>query len=596
MLNKLIKEKIEQLPEKIGVYIFLDKEGNVIYIGKASNIKKRVFSHFRNREDPKDLTLAGKTYDIKFVVTDSETEALVLEDILIKRHKPRYNARLKDDKTYPYIKITINEPFPSLTITREVRPDGSLYFGPYSNIGLIKKMIRHLRKIFPIRTCKIKISPDKKQRPCLDYHLKRCIAPCAGMTNPKEYGEIVKNFTEVLNGHFEKLIKKLKDEMFRLSREMKFEEAAKIRDVIKALEKIAEKQRVVLPKKVDEDVVGIEKIENLTAIFLIKVREGRIIGTEQFLMESENEFKKSDLISAFIKQYYIASDPPNKIIIPETGEFVKELEEIILKVHNKHITIDKAGNKEEYALIEMARENAKVYLSSEFASKRRKIELLKEIKEKFQIERIPQRIECFDISTLGGTFSVGSMVVFEMGSPRKSEYRRFKIRQEGKPDDYHMIKEVILRRFRRWPEKIPDLILIDGGKLQIKAVLDALEELNISNIPVLGLAKKFELIYTSSSDKPIQLPRDSMILKLFQNLRDEAHRFAITYHRKIRSKNVLVSVLDRIPGIGLKRKKAILSRFKTLDELRNATIEDLTSIATINEELAKRIKRNLEEL
>ena len=532
--------------------MFLDDSGNVIYIGKASNIKKRVLYHFKNKENPKDLTLSEKTRDIKFIITSSETEALILEDTLIKKHKPVYNARLKDDKTYPYIKITVNELFPRLAITREVKADGSLYFGPYSNVGLLRKMIRYLRRIFPIRTCKIKISIDKPQKTCLDYHLKLCIAPCTGTVSPSAYRELVNNFIEILNGRYDQLINQLRDKMFSLAREMKFEEAAKIRDIIKALEKIREKQRVVLPDNINEDLIGIANTEDSAAIFLIKIRNGRLIGTEQFLMETGSELEKSNLISAFIEQYYFVTEPPTRIVLPETHNSIKNLETILSNIHNKLINIDDASNNAELALIEMAIENANIYLSSEISLKKRKMKLLNEVKELFNLKQIPIRIECFDISTLGGKFSVGSMVVFENASPKKREYRRFKIRIEGKPDDYRMIKEIILRRFKRWPNKKPDLILIDGGKMQIKAVQDALKTLNITDIPVLGIAKKFELIYTPTSIKPIKLRKDSNILQLFQRIRDEAHRFAITYHRKIRTKNMLISLLDTIPSIGPK--------------------------------------------
>lgn len=593
MLSDLIREKLKQLPEKIGVYMFLDDSGNVIYIGKASNIKKRVLSHFKNTENPKDLALSEKTRDIKFIITSSETEALILEDTLIKKHKPVYNARLKDDKTYPYIKITVNELFPRLAITREVKADDSLYFGPYSNVGLLRKMIRYLRRIFPIRTCKIKISIDKPQKTCLDYHLKLCIAPCTGTVSPSAYRELVNNFIEILNGRYDQLINQLRDKMFSLAREMKFEEAAKIRDIIKALEKIREKQRVVLPDNINEDLIGIANTEDSAAIFLIKIRNGRLIGTEQFLMDTGSELEKSNLISAFIEQYYFVTEPPTRIVLPETHNSIKNLETILSNIHNKPINIDDASNNAELALIEMAIENANIYLSSEISLKKRKMKLLNEVKELFNLKQIPIRIECFDISTLGGKFSVGSMVVFENASPKKREYRRFKIRIEGKPDDYRMIKEIILRRFKRWPNKKPDLILIDGGKMQIKAVQDALKTLNITDIPVLGIAKKFELIYTPTSIKPIKLRKDSNILQLFQRIRDEAHRFAITYHRKIRTKNMLISLLDTIPGIGPKRKRAILSRYKTIEELKNASIKDLIKIPGITSEIAKRIKEKL---
>ena len=591
-MNDIVAEKLKLLPEKPGVYLMKNKRGQIIYVGKAIKLKNRVRQYFQSSRNHSAKTIAMVSHieDFETIITDNELEALILECNLIKKHHPKYNIMLRDDKTYPYLKITLNEQYPRLTTTRRVIKDGSKYFGPYTNITAMKETVKLLRRLFPLRTCK-----HLGERPCLEYHIKRCLAPCARLVKEDVYNEMVHSVCLFLEGKTEDIEKNLTAKMQNLAQNLEFEMAGKIRDQLLAIRQVTEKQKI-LTDTGNMDAIGMATSPYGICMQVFFVRSGKILGRNQFLMTGDMEDNKENALSAFLKQYYNdAVFIPAEILLPQDIKETALLEKWLAEeksVKTKIIT-PKRGVKKD--IVEMANENAVKYLQDQENKLKdkmaRSIGAVYDLQKYMHLTKPPMRMECFDISHIQGSETVASMVVFQDGKPDKESYRRFKINStEGKPDDFMSMREVTMRRYGKATAKeMPDLIIIDGGKGQLSSALEIIRGAGHLTVPVVGLAKQFEYIFTEHSSEPVILPRQSDALYLVQQIRDEAHRFAITYHRNLRTKRNKVSLLDNIAGIGAKRRKALFDRFENIANIKNATVEELSSVPGISENIAKSI-------
>lgn len=591
-MNDVVAEKLKLLPEKPGVYLMKNKRGQIIYVGKAIKLKNRVRQYFQSSRNHSAKTIAMVSHieDFEMIITDNELEALILECNLIKKHHPKYNIMLRDDKTYPYLKITLNEQYPRLTTTRRVIKDGSKYFGPYTNITAMKETVKLLRRLFPLRTCK-----HLGERPCLEYHIKRCLAPCARLVKEDVYNEMVQSVCLFLEGKTEDIEKNLTAKMQNLAQNLEFEMAGKIRDQLLAIRQVTEKQKI-LTDTGNMDAIGMATSPYGICMQVFFVRSGKILGRNQFLMTGDMEDNKENALSAFLKQYYNdAVFIPAEILLPQDIKETALLEKWLAEeksVKTKIIT-PKRGVKKD--IVEMANENAVKYLQDQENKLKdkmaRSIGAVYDLQKYMHLTKPPMRMECFDISHIQGSETVASMVVFQDGKPDKESYRRFKINStEGKPDDFMSMREVTMRRYGKATAKeMPDLIIIDGGKGQLSSALEIIRGAGHLTVPVVGLAKQFEYIFTEHSSEPVILPRQSDALYLVQQIRDEAHRFAITYHRNLRTKRNKVSLLDNIAGIGAKRRKALFDRFENIANIKNATVEELSSVPGISENIAKSI-------
>ena len=591
-MNDVVAEKLKLLPEKPGVYLMKNKRGQIIYVGKAIKLKNRVRQYFQSSRNHSAKTIAMVSHieDFETIITDNELEALILECNLIKKHHPKYNIMLRDDKTYPYLKITLNEQYPRLTTTRRVIKDGSKYFGPYTNITAMKETVKLLRRLFPLRTCK-----HLGERPCLEYHIKRCLAPCARLVKEDVYNEMVHSVCLFLEGKTEDIEKNLTAKMQNLAQNLEFEMAGKIRDQLLAIRQVTEKQKI-LTDTGNMDAIGMATSPYGICMQVFFVRSGKILGRNQFLMTGDMEDNKENALSAFLKQYYNdAVFIPAEILLPQDIKETALLEKWLAEeksVKTKIIT-PKRGVKKD--IVEMANENAVKYLQDQENKLKdkmaRSIGAVYDLQKYLHLTKPPMRMECFDISHIQGSETVASMVVFQDGKPDKESYRRFKINStEGKPDDFMSMREVTMRRYGKATAKeMPDLIIIDGGKGQLSSALEIIRGAGHLTVPVVGLAKQFEYIFTEHSSEPVILPRQSDALYLVQQIRDEAHRFAITYHRNLRTKRNKVSLLDNIAGVGAKRRKALFDRFENIANIKNATVEELSSVPGISENIAKSI-------
>ena len=591
-MNDVVAEKLKLLPEKPGVYLMKNKRGQIIYVGKAIKLKNRVRQYFQSSRNHSAKTIAMVSHieDFETIITDNELEALILECNLIKKHHPKYNIMLRDDKTYPYLKITLNEQYPRLTTTRRVIKDGSKYFGPYTNITAMKETVKLLRRLFPLRTCK-----HLGERPCLEYHIKRCLAPCARLVKEDVYNEMVQSVCLFLEGKTEDIEKNLTAKMQNLAQNLEFEMAGKIRDQLLSIRQVTEKQKI-LTDTGNMDAIGMATSPYGICMQVFFVRSGKILGRNQFLMTGDMEDNKENALSAFLKQYYNdAVFIPAEILLPQDIKETALLEKWLAEeksVKTKIIT-PKRGVKKD--IVEMANENAVKYLQDQENKLKdkmaRSIGAVYDLQKYLHLTKPPMRMECFDISHIQGSETVASMVVFQDGKPDKESYRRFKINStEGKPDDFMSMREVTMRRYGKATAKeMPDLIIIDGGKGQLSSALEIIRGAGHLTVPVVGLAKQFEYIFTEHSSEPVILPRQSDALYLVQQIRDEAHRFAITYHRNLRTKRNKVSLLDNIAGVGAKRRKALFDRFENISNIKNATVEELSSVPGISENIAKSI-------
>ena len=586
-----IKNALAVLPDKPGVYLMHDAEGKVIYVGKAVVLKNRVRSYFRNlaSHTPKVKAMVAKIAEIETIVTSSEVEALILECNLIKKYRPRYNISLKDDKTYPYLKVTLQEDFPRLYMTRRLLRDGSKYYGPYADAGAMHATVKLLRSMFPLRTCR-KMNPD---RPCLNYHIKRCLAPCAGYVSKDEYGQMIKSVCMVLDGRTTELERDLKQRMQAAAEDYAFEEAARLRDQLQAVERLNESQKAVTNNGGDMDIIGFAQDMTGNCLQIFFVRKGKLIGRDNFFLQDGGEAQQ-EVLTAFIKQYYNdATFIPREIVLPQLPEAEEQqLIEAWLsgKAERKvELFVPQRGVKRE--LLQLANDNALKLLAERLRkgslSLKNDEQAAEELQQALGLEHSLERMDCFDISHTQGSETVASMVVFRKGSSSKKDYRKYKIvSAEGKPDDFKSMQEVVYRRYKDY-EDLPNLVVIDGGKGQLSSALEVIRGLGLADLPVVGLAKREEEIFIPHQSTSILLDRDSAALHLIQRIRDEAHRFAITFHRKLRGKRNLVSVLDHVEGIGPKRRQALWKAFKTLEAMKAASVEELAAVEGMNTAVAQ---------
>jgi excinuclease ABC subunit C len=574
----------DDLPLKPGVYLLKDSADRILYVGKAKSLKKRVKSYFRSDLDPKTSALMKQFHHLEYMVTDTEKEALILESNLIKKHMPRYNIRLKDDKRYPYIKVT-NETFPRVLITRRVLDDGSYYYGPFPEATALKRLVKFLKALFKVRDCK------RMDGPCLNYQIDLCNAPCDKKITEEEYKKLVENVSFFFEGKYDEIMEALKSEMNEAAQKHEYEKAAILRDQLNSVEDVLEKQKMEFTRSLDQDVVASASDNELACAVVFSVREGKIIGKDDFLMSGAENTSEEKIISAFLKQYYTGPrHVPAKIIIPKDVEDKKLIEEWLSEKREDTVTIEVPTEGVEYRLTRMVSKNAEIILNHQKEVKG----ALLDLKKYLGIPRIPKRIEAFDISNISGKLAVGSMVVFENGAPNKKSYRKYKIQTEG-PDDYAMMREMLERRYTNLAEDkgpIPDLVLVDGGKGQLNVATDVFKTLDVNNIPVIGLAKEFEHVFIPQTPSPLILPRDSEALLLLQRIRDEAHRFAVNYHKNLRSKEIQKSVLDEIPGVGNKRKINLLKHFGDISNLQKASVTDIAMVEGISKKLAIKIHKH----
>lgn len=578
-------EKVRSLPDKPGVYIFRDKRGRVLYIGKALSLRKRVGSYLgEGAALPERIgTMLAQAAGLEFIVTESELEALILESNLIKAQQPRYNILLKDDKHYPFLKLDLHDPWPWIQVTRRVKDDGALYFGPYVPASAMWELLSFINKAFPLRKCQ-KVEGN---RLCLEYHLGRCLGPCEGLVGKEEYDELVQKVRLILEGKDRELEKLLERQMREVAEALEFEKAAKIRDQLFALRKATENQAVLSPEGEDLDVFAFAQEGGEAQIQLFLIRRGRLIGREAFSFESSGE-GAGGLLASLLKQFYVSrQDIPSLVLVSHPVEDQALIEAWLSAKAGRRVSllIPKRGRKAR--ILRMAVKNAQEALSLSLHSQEGRRKALEELKVVLRLPSLPKRIEAYDISNISGLFATGSLVVMEEGRPKKADYKRFRIKAVEGPDDYAMLGEVLRRRFAKIEElPLPDLILLDGGRGQLNVGLKVAEELGLS-VPMVGLAKacpersrrEEELVFHPELSEPIRLSEGSRARLLLQQVRDEAHRFALHYHRKLRERSSLRSLLDEIPGIGLKRKRVLLQRFGSLHRLKEASVEELRQAA-----------------
>jgi excinuclease ABC subunit C len=617
-----IKSILTSIPQKPGCYIMKNETGDVIYVGKAINLRNRIRSYFHaNKVDGpggiRTRQMISRIAEIEWIVVGSELEALILEMTLIKKHRPHYNVRLKDDKRYPYIKVHWADEFPKVTVTRQMVDDGSRYYGPYTSVWAVHQTLDVLRRIFPYLTCD-RVITGKDERACLYYDIKLCTAPCIGVIDQASYRQMIADFCQFLEGRTETIRTRIQLDMHRAAEELRYERAATLRDQLVAIERVVERQKVISNEYIDSDVLALARSNGEACVQVFFIRGGKLIGRDYFLMEGAENTPSAAVMSEFIKQFYDqAPIVPAQLLLPEDIEeanIIKQWLSARRGGEKVEILVPRQGQQKE--LIQMAAENATDTLASLQAQwkadKNRQTQALSELKEALGLTKPPTRIECYDISNTQGTSAVGSMVVFEQGTPSKKFYRRFNIRSVIGPDDFASMEEVLTRRFNRWqaaqeisdtPGKkpdpafaiLPDLLLIDGGKGQLSRAITVLDKFNLSDsVPVAALAKQHEEIFMPGNSVSIFLPRHSQGLYLVQRIRDEAHRFAITSHRKRRDKAGIASRLDIIPGIGPNRRKALLNHFGSIDNIRAATLEELQAVPGINANIAYTIKAHLE--
>lgn len=587
-----VAEKLKQLPAAPGVYIMKDGGGRIIYVGKAVVLKNRVRQYFRSQRShsPKVRAMVSHVADFETIITGSEVEALILENNLIKKHRPRYNISLKDDKTYPYVKVTLGEEYPRVLITRRILKDGSRYFGPFADVGAVHESLKLLRRLFPLRTCK----HLEQGRPCLEYHIKRCLAPCIGKVSREEYQAMVKAVLLFLEGHVDEVGRDLQRRMEAAAAGLDFERAAALRDQLAAVRKVAERQRIDSPEVAgDKDILALAR-NDVTAVscgVILFVRGGKVTGRERFFLKGGEDETDEAILAAFLGQYYQqAVFIPREILLPLAlpAKELPVLKEWLEARRGGRVTVEEPRRGTKKALVEMAAENAARYLKDETEKLTKErgatVGAVEELKKYLGLKNLPRRMECFDISHIQGSDSVASLAAFEDGAPDKDHYRRYKLKTtEGCNDDFQSMREVLTRRYgKEILENPPDLVVVDGGLGQLNAALEIIRGAGHRDIPVIGLAKQFELVFVEGSSDPIELPRRSQAFFLLQRIRDEAHRFAVAYHRNVRKKRNLVSILDHIQGIGPKRRQALWKHFGTIEKIREASREELAAAPGMN--------------
>jgi excinuclease ABC subunit C len=612
-----LQEKLDALPTKPGVYLMKDAKGTILYVGKAVNLRARVRSYFHASagQSPKIQRLVAGIDDIDFIVTASELEALILESNLIKRHKPKYNVRLKDDKRYPYIKVTWQEDFPRVLIVRRMERDGARYYGPFTAAWAVQQTLHTLRRVFPYLTCSRTIT-GKDERACLYLDIGLCLGPCVGATSQDEYRDMIDGLCRFLEGKADEIVASLETKMQAASEQWDFEQAALYRDQLDAIRRVIERQKIVSAAMADQDVVAFARADGDACVQVFFIRHGRLIGREYFVLDGAAEETDIGVVTSFVKQFYdeAAYVPPEILLPHEIDEALVIQEWLRSRRGNKVVLkVPRRGHKRD--LVEMATENAAETLAHLRAQwlidEGKQARALAELQEHLDLEQPPNRIEGYDISTTQGVATTGSLVVFVKGVPRKSDYRRFRIRTVEGTDDYASMKEMLRRRFRRITEPeaqtkkapggkesswrlLPDLLVVDGGKGQLNIALEVLDEFGLRDqVPIVGLAKQEEEIFVPGRSDPVRLPRTSEGLYLMQRVRDEAHRFAITYHRKLRGKQTIISQLDGVPGIGPKRRSALLKHFGSIDAIRAASTEELAAVPGMTRKAAEQLKGSL---
>lgn len=600
-----LQEKLQSLPTSPGVYLMKGNRGQVLYVGKALSLRQRVRSYFQKGSslDFKTQKMVSQVVDLDYLATDSEVEALILENTLIKEYRPRYNILFKDDKQYPYIKVTLQEPFPRIYLERKAPRDGSRYFGPYTNATAVRSTLDLLQKLFPLRSCRQELLPGQvKGRPCLNFQIGRCLAPCQGKVTREDYHHLVQEVILFLEGKQETLRAQLKEKMDRSALTLDFERAALWRDRLRTLEQVTQYQKVVTEDRQDRDILALARGEEERDISLVQVfflREGKLVGKEQFFLKNTEKRSGGDIMHSFIQQFYSAtSHLPRQVLLSVEPE-ERELLEVWLKTlqgRKVHLHRPKRGVKRD--LVEMALKNAHLYLRQQEASASRREDLalqgLEELARLLDLPLPPHRIEGYDISNLQGENQVASRVVFTAGKPAKDQYRRYKIKTVPGADDYASMREVLQRRFQGEAETAfyPDLLLVDGGKGQLGAAKEALEAAGVS-LPFVSLAKAEEIIYRGDGKEPLKLPAASAARRLLQQVRDESHRFALSYHRLLRSREARLSTLDEIPGIGPQKKKALLKYFGSLKAMKEASQAELCQVRGVTPALAAKVKSHL---
>jgi excinuclease ABC subunit C len=650
---------LRQLPTSPGVYLMKAPDGRVLYVGKADSLRSRVRSYFGSKVgvDSRIVRMTQEVEDVDYIVTDTVSEAFLLEGNLIKEHRPRFNIRLRDDKSYPFVQITLGEDFPRIVRTRKLVRDGSRYFGPYASASSVDETLKLLRKIFPFRTCNLDIPEGKRvlERPCLLYYINRCQGPCIQAIEKAEYRAVISRIVDFLEGKQEGIAAELRAEMQANSEGLRYEQAAIARDKLRAVERTIEQQKVAAFSRAEHDVLGMAREEGEACLQLFVIRNGKMIGREHFIVENAREATDAEVLTSFLQQYYAATErPPREVLLPLEPSEADGLAAFLSDRRGSRVNVHVAERGEKRRLVALATQNAVEALAKEraewLADEGKRDEALEQLSAALGLARAPERIECYDMSNIQGTSAVGSMIVFVNGRPEPREYRRFRIRSGETPDDFRMMAEVLRRRFMRAsrlrsetgalslaavgadevgegdgePDEpldlepgsgpvdnageerdrrhrtrrdtgwaLPDLVIVDGGKGQLSAAMGVMEELGLTDVPLAGLAKRFEELYVPGRSAPIALPQRSQGLYLVQRIRDEAHRFAITYHRTVRGKKALASVFDEVAGIGPARKKALLKRFGSVRRIREASLEEVADTPGVGRAAAERLKQHL---
>ena len=611
-----LEEKLKNLPDKPGVYIMKDRYNEIIYVGKAINLKNRVRQYFQasRNQHPKVAAMVERIENFEYIITDSELEALILECNLIKKHRPKYNVLLKDDKSYPYIKVTVNEEFPRLMVVREIKKDGARYFGPYTDIGAVNRTIEIMQSIFKIRNCNKNISKIKgRERPCLNYHIEKCMAPCRGNISSGEYKDIIKSICMVLDGKQEELIKSLESKMHTASENLDFEKAAEIRDSIESVKKMGEKQKAITSALADQDVIAFAKESGEACVQIFFIRGGKLVGREHFFLDNAEYEEAGEIVGGFIKQFYNGEVfVPREIVLQDEVDEINIIERWLSDKRGGRVKLVVPRRGEKHKLIELVSKNAedtlKLIIEKHKHDEEKTKGACREIAQYLGIDKVFFRIEAYDISNLQGVENVGSMIVFENGKPKNRDYRRFKIKGFEGANDYDSMREILMRRFSHGTKEceelsaagkdintgrfsiFPELIMIDGGLGQVNVALDVIKSFELE-IPVCGMVKDDKhrtrgLIYNNAE---IGLPINSNAFRLITSIQDEAHRFAISYHRSLREKTVVKSQLDDIPGIGPARRKALLKAFGSLKNIKSATVEELNNVDGMNIKAAEEV-------
>jgi excinuclease ABC subunit C len=630
-------DRLRALPARPGVYIMRDAQGDVIYVGKAANLRSRVRSYFGapHSLEPKTRNLASSVADFDYIVTGNAQEALHLEATLVKRHQPVFNIRLKDDKHYPYLKVDLNDPWPRVYITRRVESDGARYFGPYASASSVRTTLDIVKKLFPWRSC-TKTITGRDPRPCLDYYIHRCIAPCTGYCTKEEYDRVIRQTILFLEGRTDEVIGDLRTRMEEAADALRFERAGSLRDQIRAIERVSEKQLTAYTRPVDEDVFGLARADGEACVQVFFIRGTKMIGADHFSLDGTQDEADTEVMGSFLKQFYeSATYVPRRIVVPLAVAEQALIQSWLAERRGGSVQLLVPQRGEKRRLVEMATDNARESLAMErvkwLADTGKTRAALEELTEELNLPQLPRRIECYDISDIQGTSAVGSMVVFVDGHPRPAEYRRFRIKTVAGANDFAMLAEVLRRRFKRAsvetapssaadgpassarggfasgegggdggqpPETegwaaLPDLVIVDGGKGQVSAAHDVMRDLAVGHVPLAGLAKRNEELFLVDEAEPVVLPRTSQALYLLQRVRDEAHRFAITYHRKVRQKAGMRSALDSVPGVGPKRKQALLRKFGSVKGIREASLDDIAATVGFTRRLAEKVKEHL---